>query len=114
MSLVGIKEHHKANRRWRRLRKNKTLQQAIAENTGSYNIIGQGGAFVVGKIYHVTWMVGGKAVGNAFVTIPPDECKSMTATDWFNQYVQTIMFGFDISHADLIVSEVVDDTKTLS
>lgn len=114
MALVDAKTNERANRRYRRLRKRKHLQEAIKENVGHYNIIGQTTGFKVDTLYQVTWLVGGQAVGNAIVVPPAEECKDITADEWFHQYVRTIMFGFDIEQADVMVSEVINDVKIVS
>lgn len=112
MVLVTAKENERANRRYRRRQQRDALKNAISKNVGTYNIVGTVD-FQVEHIYQVGWMVGGKLVGQTILTIPTEECYERTAADWFKQYVETAMFAFDIPHADIIVSEVIDDTKTM-
>ena len=116
MALVDNRINEKANRRYRRILKKYRTEQmakAISESVGSYNIIGQTSGFKKDGIYQVTWLVGGKAVGNALLTIPSHECKSITPDEWFKQYVEMIMYAYDLEHADVMVSEVINDVKTV-
>lgn len=108
MALVTRKQNEKANRRFNRLRKRKHLMDAINEQVTDYNIVGVG-EFKANAMYQVSWMVDGKAVGHNIIVIPEDECKDTTPTEWFHTFVRTVMFGFDIKHADLIVGEVKND-----
>lgn len=108
---MALITNEKANRRFNRLRKRKHLMDAINEQVTDYNIIGVG-SFKTNTMYQVTWMVDGKAVGHNIIIIPEDECKDTTPTEWFHTMVRTIMFGFDIQHADIIVSEVKDDISS--
>lgn len=115
MALVDAKINEKANRRFRRLKKKErmNLQKAISQVVGTYNIIGQTSGFKVECIYQVTWLVGGRAVGNTMLTIPMEECTGRTPDDWFKEYVETMMFAFDLEHADVMVSEVINDVKSM-
>lgn len=108
MALVTKRQNERANRRFNRLRKRKRLMDAINEQVTNYNIVGVGD-FKVNGMYQVSWMVDGKVVGHNTIIIPADECKDITPTEWFHTFVRTVMFGFDIQHADLIVSEVKND-----
>lgn len=112
MGVVTLKEHEQANKRFRRRQRENALKHAISKSVGTFNIIGSVG-FEVEHIYQVGWMVDGQLVGQTILTIPSEECKEQTAAEWFKQYVETMMFAFDIAHADIIVSEVIDDTKTM-
>lgn len=116
MALVDAKQNEKANRRYKRIMKKyrtKTMAKAISEVVGSYNIVGQTTGFKKDGIYQVTWLVGGKPVGNALLTIPSHECKHITPDEWFKQYVEMIMYAYDLEHADVMVSEVINDVKTV-
>lgn len=110
MGIVTARENEKANRRFRRQQRKHSLKQAISKSVGTFNIVGAV-SFEVEHIYQVGWMVDGKLVGQTILTIPTEECVEQSAKEWFTQYVETMMFAFDIPHADIIVSEVIDDTK---
>lgn len=106
-----VTQPKKSRRRIGRLRKRKNLIDAIKEQVRDYNIIGVGN-FKANTMYRVCWMVNGKEVSNNIVLIPADECTNITPTEWFHTLVKTILFGYDITHADLIVSEVKDDISS--
>lgn len=111
MAIATRRDIEAANRRYEQNRKRKHVLDAINDHVTNYNVIGVG-TFKVGGIYQVTWLVDGRAVGHNIFTIPEDECQEQTATEWFHTLVKSIMFGFDVEHADLIVSEVINDLPT--
>lgn len=115
MALVTSQDNNIANQRYverRRKQRREVLRQLADRVGGEYNVVGVG-TFKVEGIYHVRWLVDGVQVGQSMLTIPTEECTEMTATEWFHQYVKTMMFAFDITRADILVSEVVNDTKEM-
>lgn len=111
MAVATRRDIENANRRYEQRRKRKNVLEAINAHVTDYNIFGVG-AFKAGSMYQISWMVDGRVVGHNIILIPEDECKDQTATEWFHTLVKSIMFGFDIEHADIIVSEVINDLPT--
>lgn len=82
---------------------------ALDTQIGTYNIVGPFGGFRKDGAYSVTWLVDGKSSTPMYMVLTKDCIHPHSPREWFDTYIKTMMFTFNIPHADIIVTEVKND-----
>lgn len=82
---------------------------ALDTQIGTYNIVGPFGGFRENGAYSVTWTVDGKSSTPTYIVLTKGCIHPHNPREWFEAYIKTMMFTFNIPHADIIVTEIAND-----